>query len=415
MRVGFISTRLAGTDGVSLETAKVAAIVRRLGHEVYYCVGELEDDGPPGLLVSEMHFAHPQVQAIHDEAFLGPPSPDLRMRVEALAAELRDAVGDFVAGFGIDLLFPQNALAIPMHLPLGLALADYVEATSFPTVAHHHDFAWERARFAHPRATVVEEVLARAFPPDLPSVRHLVINSIAQGALLRRCGIRGEVLPNIFDYAHPPEGPDAFVEGMWEDLGLPEGALVILQPTRVVPRKGIESALDLVARLDEPGAVLVISHHAGDEGLGYLEGLRQRAEGRGVDLRYLAHRFAPERSVAPDGTKTYSLWDAYRLADFVTYPSRVEGFGNAFLEAVYFRLPLLVNRYPVYDADLRPLGFRCVELEEGVVTPEAVAGVRRLLEDEALRRDLVEHNYAVARTNFSFEAVLPLLAGVLQF
>jgi len=37
MRVGFVSTRLAGTDGVSLETRKWADVAQRLGHEVYTC------------------------------------------------------------------------------------------------------------------------------------------------------------------------------------------------------------------------------------------------------------------------------------------------------------------------------------------------------------------------------------------
>jgi len=36
MNIGFISTRIAGTDGVSLEIAKLATILRRLGHDCCY-------------------------------------------------------------------------------------------------------------------------------------------------------------------------------------------------------------------------------------------------------------------------------------------------------------------------------------------------------------------------------------------
>ena len=43
--VGFVSTRLAGTDGVSLETAKWADVFKKVGFSSYYFAGEL-DTGP---------------------------------------------------------------------------------------------------------------------------------------------------------------------------------------------------------------------------------------------------------------------------------------------------------------------------------------------------------------------------------
>jgi hypothetical protein len=73
----------------------------------------------------------------------------------------------------------------------------------------------------------------------------------------------------------------------------------------------------------------------------------------------------------------------------------------------------LVNRYPVYEADLGPLGFRCVEIE-GEVTAEAVAQVVELLEDEVLCEEVVQHNYEVARAHFSYGAVTPLLKRLLR-
>ena len=35
-------------------------------------------------------------------------------------------------------------------------------------------------------------------------------------------------------------------------------------------------------------------------------------------------------------------------ADLVTYPSTFEGFGNAFLEAIYYCRPIVVNTYSIY-------------------------------------------------------------------
>lgn len=409
-RIGFLSTRLAGTDGVSLETAKIATIARRLGHQVFYCAGELDADAPPGMLFPEMHFNHPEAKRIHDEAFFGPAPADLRARIGAMAARLKTNVAEFVNTFQIDILFVENALTIPMQIPLGVALTEYIEETGFPTVVHNHDFYWERERFAH---CAVPDILERCFPPNLPSTRHLVINRLAQASLRERKGIEAERLPNIFDYATPPPAPDDYVADLRHALGLAEGDRVILQPTRVIPRKNIELAIELLRRLGDAHLKLVISHPAGDEGLEYLARLRALAHEAGVDLRYAAELFAPTRQTVA-GKKIYSLWDAYPLADLVTYPSTIEGFGNAFLEAVYFRRPLFVNRYPVYVSDLEPLGFRCAAVDNALTT-EALDEVRRYLEDPAYAEEVAAHNYAVASANFSFKAVTPLLERVLTF
>lgn len=408
MNIGFLSTRLAGTDGVTLETAKIATILERLGHEISYCAGELEPSGRTGMLVPEMHFDYPEAKAIHDAAFVGPAPDDLRTRIGEMAEMLEARIGEYVERFAVDVLFPQNALAIPMHIPLGVALATYIGKTGIPTIAHHHDLPWERERFAH---CAVPEVLEKTFPPVLPSIRHLVINSLAQEALRKRKGIDALLLPNILDFGTPPPEPDAYVAGMWTDVGLPPDARVILQPTRVVPRKGIEIAIEMVRRLADPRDVLVITHRAGDEGMDYLHRLQTMAQEAGIDLRYVAERFAARREVSADG-KIYSLWDAYAQADLVTYPSLIEGFGNAFLEAVYLRCPIVVNRYPVYKADIGPLGFRCVEID-GVVTAQTIREARRLLEDRRLRQEVADHNYQVAQAHFSYEAVTPLLQGLL--
>ena len=409
-RIGFVSTRLAGTDGVSLETSKLATILGRMGHRIFCCAGELDPAGPPGLLVPEMHFAHPQARTIHDDAFAPPAPANLRERIATMAAELKGTLATFVERFSIEVLFPQNALAIPMHIPLGVALTELIAETGISTVAHHHDFYWERNRFA---TTGVPDILERCFPPDLPPIRHLVINSLAQKSLLQRRGVSAWVLPNTFDFEAPPPAPDPFSSDLRPAMGLGPDDRLILQPTRVVPRKGIELSIELLRRLGDPRCKLLSTHLAGDEGMDYLHSLQDLAHRTGVDLRYVADRFGAARRMAPDGTKTYSLWDAYLHADFVTYPSLIEGFGNALLETVYFRLPALVNRYPVYAADIGPLGFDFVEIE-GEVTDEAVAGVRRLLEDAQRRREMVDHNFVLAREHFSYAAAEARLREVLE-
>lgn len=180
-----------------------------------------------------------------------------------------------------------------------------------------------------------------------------------------------------------------------------EEGYLIVQPTRVVPRKGIELAIDLVGRLGDPHAVLLITSPAGDEGLDYLISLERRAERAKVNLRYAADRFAPDLEGRPLGP-AHSLTDAYLAADLISYPSLYEGFGNALLEAVYYGKPVVVNRYPVYDADIRPLGFRFVEIN-GTITDDTVRSVRSILADPAGQAADAEHNFAIGRKHLGYD------------
>lgn len=435
MNIGFLSTRIAGADGVSLEIAKLAEILRRLGHECCYCAGELDASAAPGLLVPEMHFTHPEAVSLHDHCFgtdvaagaetAGGETPPLRERIAAMAGRLRAAIARFVEAQRVDVLFVQNALAIPMHVPLGVALTDFIAETGIPTLAHNHDLAWERARFT---VNCIPDILARCFPPTLPSVRHLVINSLAQQALRERKGVEATLLPNIFDFATAAPAMTPANAGLRASLGLSDDHLLILQPTRVIARKGIELAIELVRRLSEPALrhkllgkepALVISHPAGDEGLAYLHKLQALAAQAGVSLIYAADRFGAHAGAG--GPRPYALWDAYVHADFVTYPSLIEGFGNALLETLYFRLPALINRYPVYTADIAPLGFDLVEIDAqddpgnlAAITDLTVEAVIEAIMDPVRRRRMVEWNYDLARQHYSYEAVTPLLASLLS-
>jgi glycosyltransferase involved in cell wall biosynthesis len=224
------------------------------------------------------------------------------------------------------------------------------------------------------------------------------------------------VIPNVFDFAKPGSGPspgiDPYNAGFRRDIGLSDDDWLILQPTRVVPRKGIELSIELVAGLDDPRAKLVITHQAGDEGLDYLRSLQKIAARQGVDLRYVAGIVDDQRGVRPDGTKVYSLWDTYPHADLVTYPSLVEGFGNALLETVYFRKPALVNRYDVYVADIAPLGFRFAEID-GQITDEALDTVRLWLQHPQRAAPHVEHNFRLGAQHFSYETLARLLLPLL--
>jgi glycosyltransferase involved in cell wall biosynthesis len=409
MRFGFISTRLAGTDGVSLETYKLAAVARELGHEVFYCAGELDGD-IPGSLIPEIHFRDPVALALGERAFgRDEPDPELDRAIAARAEELKRPLSRFLDQYAIDFVIAQNIFAIPMQLPLAPALAGLLQVRGLPGLAHNHDFYWERPRFLTNR---IPTLLDTYFPPDLPTLRHAVINSLAQQTLKARRGVDSILIPNVFDFATPPPPIDAYSADFRQAIGLQDHDWLILQPTRVIPRKGIELTIELAARLDDPRAKVVITHQAGDEGLDYLHQLQSQARESGVDLRYVADLVGDSRQTGPDGRKIYALWDTYPHADLIAYPSLIEGFGNALLETIYFRKPALVNRYDVYTADIGPLGFQFAEIE-GAITAEAVEQVRRWLVHPEETEGAVEHNYQLGREHFSYQTLAGLLISML--
>ena len=397
--IGFVSTRLAGTDGVSLEAAKWAEVLEASGHHCYWFAGELDRDPDTSLLVEEAHFEHDTVKWVQERAFgrKGRKSAVTDM-IHALRSLLKVKLFEFIEGFQIDLLIAQNSLTIPMHIALGLALTEVAAETEMPTIAHHHDFYWERVRFT---VTGVHDYLQMAFPPNLPNIHHVVINSVAQEELAHRTGISSIVIPNVLDFENPPRIDHEYTMNLRREIGLEEDHIMILQPTRIIQRKGIEHAIELVKQLRDSKYKLVISHEAGDEGYDYVDWLSEQAREDGVDLHLIATRVGEKRIINANGERKYSLWDVYPHADFITYPSLYEGFGNAFLEAIYFRKPLLVNRYGVFVRDIEPQDYELVVMD-GFLTKRVVQQVREILENPQRKKQLTNHNYEVATRHYSY-------------
>lgn len=421
-RIGFVSTRFAGTDGVSLETEKWAAVLERQGHTCFYFAGECDRPPERSRVVPEAHFTHPAIAAIGNAAFdndLSAPDleafsnpglagvrkavhyrgrpPRLSARIRELALYLEEQLYQFVRDFEVELLIVENALAIPMNLPLGVALTEFIAETGLPVIAHHHDFAWERQRFM---VGCVSDLLRLAFPPTLPTIHHVVINSVAAAELARRVAVAPVVIPNVMDFDRPPPPPDGYADGLRAALGVAPDEFFLLQPTRIVQRKGIEHAIELVKRLGLK-AHLVISHASGDEGSGYEAHLRNFAALLGVPVSFVSGVISDTRGQTAAGHKIYSLQDVYPHADLVTYPSTLEGFGNAFLEAVYFRRPLVVNNYSIYEVDIKPKGFQVIEFD-GYIAEATVQRTRQLLTTPALGEEMAEVNYALARRYYSY-------------
>ena len=409
--IGFVSTRFAGIDGVSLEANKWAEIFHQNGHNCFWFAGKLDRDPERSLLVPEAHFQYPQNLWLNDQVFGNKGrSHAVTELIHALRSLLKIQLHQFIDRFDIDLLIAENALTIPLHIPLGLSLAETIAETEIPTIAHHHDFYWERNRFA---INAVNDYLRMAFPPKLPNIKHVVIHSDAQEQLALRAGISSIIIPNVLDFENPPLMNTESAHDFRKSIGLKIDDKIILQPTRIIRRKGIEQAITLVRELRDPRYKLIISHEAGDEGYEYAEWLKDFALDQGVDLRTVKTRIADPWNGNGDSPEQYTLWDIYPYADFITFPSIYEGFGNAFIEAVYFKKPLLINRYPTFARDIEPKGFDLVVMD-GFLSKKSVSRVKEILTSPRLKKIMVDTNYGVASRYYSYAVLRNQLNAVLD-
>jgi glycosyltransferase involved in cell wall biosynthesis len=432
--IGFVSTRFAGTDGVSLETQKWATVLERLGNKCFYLAGQCDRPAGQCQIVPEAFYRHPEIDKINQQAYSGSwevtaqaraahpemsklhkdffsiyvRPPQMTRRVTELKEYFKEELYKFAHRFDLEILVIENAVTIPINIPLGLAITEFVAETGFPTIAHHHDFHWERQRF---QVNCVGDYLAAAFPPTLPSIRHVVINSIQAQQLASRYGVTARVIPNVMDFDSPPLVPDAYSETVRSDFGIAPGEYFFLQPTRVIQRKAIEHAVELVRRLDLP-AKLVISHASGDEGTDYEKHVREYAHLLDVTIRFESDQVQDARGITANGKKIYALGDVYPQADLVTYPSSIEGFGNAFLEAVYYRRPILVNSYSIYEVDIKPKGFHTVTFD-GYISDSTLDAVRDVLQNQAQAQEWAEVNYQLAKRYFSFAVLEHRLQSIL--
>ena len=408
-RVGFVSTRFAGTDGVSLEAEKWARIIESYGITVFYFAGEIDRDPDRCYLSEEAHFQHPDIKEIHNSCFgASLRERKLTQKIQSIKSHLKDHLYRFIEQFELDLLIAENCLTIPLNIPLAVALTEVISETGIKTIAHHHDFYWERQTFS---VNAVWEYLNMAFPPNLPAIKHVTINSSGANQLALRTGISSTIIPNVMDFETPPSPPDDYTSDVRQALGLKNWELFILQPTRVVKRKGIEHAIEFVKRLGAK-AKLVISHASGDEGHDYERRVWEYSRMLNVDTLFVSDIINDQRGTTKDGKKIYTLDDIYPHADMVTYASNFEGFGNAFLEAVYYHKPILVNNYSIYTTDIRPKGFSVIEID-GYVTKQAVQLAKMVLRDEDLRNRMAVHNYQLGTQYFSYKVLRQKLHDVL--
>ncbi|NOZ49032.1 MAG: glycosyltransferase family 4 protein [Chloroflexi bacterium] len=440
--IGMFHYQVGRTDGVSLEMDKWRRVLEGMGHTVHYCAGDL--GSAEGVLIPEMYHHTAAAERLYANTFVALRDDRSEAEYRQALYDLTDVIAEkfrrWVQEKDIDFLIPQNVWSVAVNPAVAIAVTRVMRDLKLPALAHNHDFYWERVGGIRLTCSTAVELADKYIPPHDESVRHVVINSLAQRELAERKGVHARVVPNVFDFAAPPWQPDAYNADFRQRIGLRHQDVMILQATRVVARKGIELAVDLVQALDSPHhraqlrraglydgrafdedsrIVLVLAGYVRDDVSGaYVQRLKQKIKQAGIDVLFIGDLIDHERRQVGD-EKVYSLWDAYVYADFVTYPSWWEGWGNQLLEAVRAQLPIALFEYPVYVADIKDAGFRVVSFGDQIqgedsqgliqvsadIITAAAEQVVELLVDARLRQEIVEHNFRIADSYYSLPAL----------
>ena len=437
MNIGVCHYRVEETDGVSLEMEKWKEVLEQEGHTVYFISGNKVKGNI--IDIKELFYQHEENKKIHQNAFINlldySNENALKKSVLDFADKIEKRLTDIIIDYEIDLLIVNNIWSLGYSLPAGIGFFNSIIKTGTKCIAHHHDFYWERERYAKPTCPYIEYLLDKYFPPESNLIKHIVINLIAKSNLKKLKRTDSYVIPNVFDFNSRSWEIDDYNRNFKQDISLNKNDIIILQATRVAERKAIELAIDVIDELAkiiytktalnirlfdkrnfiEKNKIVMVLPGLIESNKEYVVKLKEKAKGSNVELLFINNIIKHKRCCI-NGKKYYSLWDAYVHADIVTYPSIYEGFGNQLLEGIFAKKPMVVFEYPVYKTDIKNKSFKIISLgdkyslsKNGLIKiknkkiKKAASRCYKLLINNNKREVIINRNFHLANRYFSYK------------
>lgn len=406
MNIGIVIARIGGLDGVSLETEKWIDVLQDDGHKIFVLTGDIEIDRPLNLesnnilQIDELSLYNSlcvkeQILAFQKDSIKSDKLFDL---IEKNSATIMDSIVEWVDENELDILIAENTVSLPSHISLGFGIHSAVMDLDIPIICHHHDLAWDKGHRFISEHNEVNHFIKHIFPLQDDNAVHVTINTFAKQQFATKLGIDAYYIPNVVNFNKTfGERTNASIE-LRKELGLNKSDVALFQVSKIVRRKGIETAIELISKIPDKKVKLVITGtYTDDEKKNYFD-----------ELVILVNKLNLEDRVifGYDIVKNYTLSDIYGAADICTYFSKYEGFGNTFIEAVHAKKPIFVNDYkPVFLKDIASKGFITMMITDNEITEDAFNQMISIIENPNLREAIGEDNFEIGKKYFSYDVL----------
>lgn len=399
--------------------------------------------------------------------FNNPDIAGLDELIHANALYAKEVIKNWVDENDIDLIIAHNT-SHPYNFITAVGLGYYIEELReqgiiWPKLmVWWHDSYFERDIFASPNKVIQKylKYLPGTFVDSIAFINRQQIElgkkvfaQYNQNILNSFFEQRTTVVPNTSDIpwtwenitlsdqkiVAPPE--DNYNNDFFSDIGLiseiekrgfsMDDTVILLQHTRVVPRKKIELAIDLAFELEKKFTLkeekkcvaIIVSGHSGDEQNEYLKNLKayynklcKTNPNCQVLLIFGENIILSHRDIIVD-KKYYHFAEIPAIiaaqGGIGTYFSDVEGFGNNLLEMISLGLPAVINKYEVYKDEIEQLGFDLPAIDLSGITPELVDAAYLLLTDKLFRNKTVLHNLKVLKENLDHRIIAEKLKPII--
>jgi mannosylglucosylglycerate synthase len=335
MKIGLIHyTSWPVVGGVEAVLRQQATLMARAGHSVTIVCGDGKrfSDAIPILVLPELNLRQELVTQAQQEITRGYPGAFYFRAVDAVKKRLRPLFAEW------DCTIAHNFMTMPFHLAATQVISELAEE-GHRILAWTHDLAANNQDYSLPRNRVFDMIRERQH-----GIEYVVISETRAREFHDLTGTSVDaVVPNGLDLSMALELTTE-VSGLLAGIN-PEEA-ILLYPTRILPRKNLGLALQILAamlEIDFPACLFITGAANGYNpgAKGHFAGLKQQASELGVTDRV---RWVNEYFFVDDA----QLRSLYLASDALLFPTKQEGFGLPILEAAAFRLP-------IFCSDIEPL------------------------------------------------------------
>ncbi len=316
-----------------------AAMLVNAGHEVKILSGAGEDpeDGSEFVLMPELAPNFELNKQVRDVLTRGQSDQSFSQYRSVLVEAIQQQIN------GVDMTFVHNAFTLHFNLALTRALHDLAPRNKL--IAWTHDLTATNADYALPNPTQPPWNLMRTACPD---ATYVAVSEPRAAELKAHLKLKVEprVVPDLVDSARLFLLSNEMASSL-TSLAIPWRDYIFLLPAKVMLRKNLDFAIEIVKKLCDAGRnPLLFITGTRDENSAAAEHygtfLRQSLSREMLNHVVFVNEFFPVRHDI--------MRDLYLLSDCLLFPSKQEGFGLPLVEAALHRMPIWSTDMPAYRA-----------------------------------------------------------------